>query len=352
MSVKIEAPKEAFDRRDMFQVLPEYIAAECKLNGRVSFDDASQGGHLEEDVAQMVRSYEQPDINGNPQGQLEPVQVRKISGTEGKPLQLVLGYRRYWACVAYNAKHPDAPMKLKCIVVTINDEEAFRRNIVENRVRKACSPIDDAYNQDRLRTGFGWIDARIAEFYEITPAYVSQLKKLLTLPTKTQQLVHGKKLSFEAAILMADLPADEQEKVLTELQTEGNLGTKNVKGKVRKAKQKKGKSLARTMSDMRDYFEGLTGPAEKDSLRALACLMISYCQGKNSDDEMTADLGLLFDVYGPQPVEETAEPTPTVDSVQATEEAEPIVGTDSTPTADVQDTIPADPVASTEAAAA
>jgi ParB-like chromosome segregation protein Spo0J len=60
-------------------------------------------------------------------------------------------------------------MKLKAKVVIVNDEEAFRRDVVENRERAETSPVDDAHNQRRLREDFGWT-GRIAEFNHVTPS--------------------------------------------------------------------------------------------------------------------------------------------------------------------------------------
>src|SRR5262245_34103744 len=191
-------------RQDEFLIDSAEILVDDGLNGRWQ-------PHTDEAVERMVKSFEE-------EGQLQAVQVRRIHDNK---VQLVLGYRRYAAATLYNQRHPDQPMKLRAKVVLVNDEEAFRRNLVENRERAECSPVDDAHNQRRLREVFGWTDAKIAEFYHVSPAHVCTLKKLLALPSDVQRLVHGRTLSVQAATGLADLPAQEQKEVLAAGQAEG-----------------------------------------------------------------------------------------------------------------------------------
>src|ERR1700722_14138738 len=191
MSMKLNAGEVG--RSDEFLIDPQEILVDEALNGRWQ-------PHDDQAVEHMVKSFE-----GD--GQLQAVQVRRVHDNK---VQLVLGYRRYNAAKLYNERHTDSPMKLKCKVVIVNDEEAFRRNIVENRERAECSPVDDAHNQRRLREGFGWTDTKIAEFYPVRPPSGGVLKKLLTLPNDVQKLAHGHQLSVQAATGLADLPAEEQ----------------------------------------------------------------------------------------------------------------------------------------------
>src|SRR3984885_1578336 len=116
MSMKLNAGDVG--RSDEFLIDPTEILVDDALNGRWQPHDA-------EAVENMVKSFEA-------EGQLQAVQVRRVHDNK---VQLVLGYRRWNAAKLYNERHPDQPMKLNCKVVIGNDEEAFRRNIVENRER-------------------------------------------------------------------------------------------------------------------------------------------------------------------------------------------------------------------------
>jgi ParB-like chromosome segregation protein Spo0J len=202
----------------------------------------------------------------------------------------VLGYRRYHAARLYNARNPDRPMKLKCKVVIVNDEEAFRRNVVENRERAECSPVDDAHNQRRLREGFGWTDARIAEFYHVTASYVGVLKKLLGLPGDVQGLVHARRLSVQAATGLADLPAEEQRQVLGA----GEVTSQNVVKQVRNRKIDKGKGQSRSLAEVRAFLEGLTGPAETAPLKEFAEEFLKFIRGRIKDEAMAKRLRKLL----------------------------------------------------------
>jgi ParB family chromosome partitioning protein len=231
----------------------------------------------------MVKSFEE-------EGQLQAVQVRRIHDNK---VQLILGYRRYAAARLYNQRHPDQPMKLRAKVVLVNDEEAFRRNIVENRERAECSPIDDAHNQRRLREAFGWTDARIADFYHVSPAHVCTLKKLLGLPCDVQGLVHGRTLSVSAATGLADLPAAEQKQILAAGQAEGLTSQKVVK-QVRERKIDRGKGQARSLAEVRAFLEGLTGHAEAAPVKQFAEDFLKFIQGKIKDDTMQQRLRKLL----------------------------------------------------------
>lgn len=263
-------------RQDEFLIDPQEILVDDALNGRWQ-------PHTDEAVEQMVKSFEED-------GQLQAVQVRRVHENR---VQLVLGYRRYSAARLYNERHPDQPLKLKCKVVLVNDEEAFRRNIVENRERSECSPLDDAHNQRRLREVFGWTDARIAEFYHVSPAHICTLKKLLGLPSDVQGLVHGRTLSLQAATGLADLPADEQRQVLAAGQAEGLTSQKVVK-QVRDRKIDKGRGQARSLAEVRAFLEGLTGPAEAAPVKELAEEFLKFIQGKIKDEPMQERLRKLL----------------------------------------------------------
>jgi ParB family transcriptional regulator, chromosome partitioning protein len=301
MSMKLNAGDVG--RSDEFLIDPQEILVDETLNGRWQ-------PHDDEAVENMVKSFE-----GD--GQLQAVQVRRVHDNK---VQLVLGYRRYNAAKLFNERHADGPMKLKCKVVIVNDEEAFRRNIVENRERAECSPVDDAHNQRRLREGFGWTDTKIADFYHVTPPYVGVLKKLLTLPSDVQKLVHDRQLSVQAATGLADLPADEQKQILTAGQTEG-LTSQNVVKHVRDKKIDKGKGQSRSLAEVRAFLEGLTGPAEATAVKEFAEEFLKFVQGKIKDETMEKRLRkLLAQGQTAEPAnatETTATPPETVQAAPA-----------------------------------
>lgn len=284
MAAKFDAE---YNRSEVFHFNPSDIVVHLDNNGRW-MGDGSTGGHTPEDIEEMVSSYLR-EVDGKAQGQLQPVVVRKV---DGKP-ELVLGIRRYLAACEYNKRFPDKPMRLACVYKQLSDEEVIVRNLEENRVRKGISAVDIAFAQEKLRN-LGWKDTDIATRFDMQQSYVSKIKKLLKLDNETLGKVHRKELSVDAACLLADLPDEERVETLKMLAAESG-DNKKIKGKAvkNKVRKKKGKGQ-RTLSEVKEFFLGLTGPAELEGVRSLATLMGEFVAGKVSEEKMTEGLTELF----------------------------------------------------------
>jgi ParB/RepB/Spo0J family partition protein len=287
-----------FKRNNEFLINPDQI--DLGQNGRWQ-------PHPPEAIEEMYRSF-------RTERQLQAVEVRKMPG--GK-VQLVLGYRRLLAARLYNQRHPDQPMMLRAKIVTCNDEEALRRNVTENRVRSGTSAIDDAHNQRRFREEFGWEEAKIAEFYGVTPSYVGKLAKLLMLPFDVQMRVHNREIPVKTAISMTELSPEEQREVLVAAPptngaalpeapdeepgdaaprpaTAADSVSAAVTKKVREKKIKAGGATTRSLREVKDFVEGLSGPAEPKRLQAWCRQMLWFIQGKTTDDDMAKYLRELL----------------------------------------------------------
>ena len=195
-------------RAEYITVGPEYV--EKGRNSR-AFDFG------EDEILDMVESYERLNADGDPQGQQVPIECRKLKAS-GK-LEVHAGRRRLEGALRYNLKHPDAPMKVKVIVVDCSDEEALARGIENNRRAKATSWVDDCFNQERLRKDHGWNDKKIAKFYGIQQSVVSRLKKLLPMRKRVLKLVHEGTISFDAACDLAELDDISQDEILAKIKT-------------------------------------------------------------------------------------------------------------------------------------
>jgi len=187
------------------------------------------------------------------------------------------------------------------------------------------------------------------------------LKKLLTLPTKVQRLVHGKELSVQAATALADLPPNEQAQVVATLlpgeqpsvpaapvrspsqdqrveeqpaiappdepsapvpqaETKPETLSQAVNRRVRESKVARGGRQARSLKEVRTFFEELSGPAEKPGVKRLAELMVKFIQGQLLDKTMTKHINSLFPKVAPDvEPEEAAESDP-----EPTQEPEPM----------------------------
>ncbi len=152
-------------------------------------------------------------------GQQQPVKCRRLP--DGK-LKLVVGFTRVAAARLLRSGfvNPEGvtiqndKFLLEVTLSDLNDEEAFKRNIIENNERNPTSPIDDAFNHRRCREQLSMTNAEITRFYNYTdPGKVGRYQKLLGLSTKIQELVHDDLLSVQAAIDLLDLPEEQREAV-------------------------------------------------------------------------------------------------------------------------------------------
>jgi ParB family chromosome partitioning protein len=256
-------------RGDLFSILPVNIVVSEADNGRAV-------PHSQEEIEALANSI-------LTYGQQQPVVVRRI---EDKKVALVSGYGRHKAVGHINsALRPDSPVKLQCKVVDCNPEEAFVRNIVENNERAATTPVDDAHNQRRLREEFGWTEQRIADFYKRSVAYISQLRKTLRLPQPIQQEVARGDMAFSAALDLVELPEPARQQAVAEAtdQASGKVDSEVIRKKVRDRNIESGRAKARTMKEVRTFFErqGEPGP-----IRELAENILDFLAGKITDDQM------------------------------------------------------------------
>ena len=172
------------------------------------------------------------------EGQLQPVTCRR---NEKNEVVVVAGFTRVAAaCLirqgfSYDEQeYKDENFLVQFITQDCNEEEAFRRNIVENSHRNQTSPIDDAHNQRKLRETYGMNDAEIARLFRVAPAKVGNFKRLLMLSKEEQTLVHEGKLPVSAALDLLDVSAEQRQTIVAEAMTEtGKINGTVVRQQVR-----------------------------------------------------------------------------------------------------------------------
>lgn len=311
MAPKINA--ENVSKETMFLVPPDQIKAE--LNGRFA-------PHDDNDVQKMLSSFKE-------KGQLQPVLVRKLPD---HTLTLVAGFRRHAAALLYSAEQPE--FKLKCMLFVGNEEEAFRANIEENIERKKLNPMDLAFQVRIWRERFGKKDKDIAKLYGFTPAYISQIKKLLSLSPDIQDKVKDEIISMSAALKLADLTEEEQREVIKESEPEQEpeetiedviakdegevtefsdddfnsfiedservepeekpkkkgkkIKTSSITEKVNKKKRKSGKAVPLSYDQVKNFFVSLTDSTEEMLTKDFAECIVDWMEGRVGDDVMTA----------------------------------------------------------------
>jgi len=208
MSTQINATD--IKRGDRYFVDPFQVVVKEELRGRHVIPDL-------DDIARLA-------VSMLTDGQLQAVVCRRDE--QNRPV-LVAGFTRTAACRLIRTgfqfegqDYHDPEFRLQFTLTDCNDAEAFRRNIVENCHRNATTPIDDAHNQRRLRDAYGLNDSEIAKLYEVSPNKVCQYKKLLSLSSDEQTLVHIGQLSVATALNLLEVPAEDRAVIVANATTD------------------------------------------------------------------------------------------------------------------------------------
>ena len=96
------------------------------------------------------------------------------------------------------------------------------------------------------------------------------------------------KVSTKAVAAVAKLPEADRAELIEEATSSGQpIDAGEATKRVRKVRAANDRHVPkRTMKDLRDFLEGLTGPAEKKSCRGLAESLLRFVDGKMTEDDM------------------------------------------------------------------
>lgn len=144
-------------------------------------------------------------------GQLQPVTIRR---TAGLPV-LVAGFSR-WRSIDFINKNGLAPkpLRLRCSYTALNDQQAFIANIEENRVRNGTTPMDDAYNVQRLINVYQMSEAEAADVYRTSVTWIKGRLSLLELTPEAESAVRSGRVAPSAAKAIAKLTKEQQQRVV------------------------------------------------------------------------------------------------------------------------------------------
>lgn len=182
-------------RTSEYRWLPEDLEVHPEMNGRHELPDI-------EPLVQSILTH----------GQLQPVTIRK---TGGKPV-LVAGFSRWRAVSEINKKklYEVKPLELRCSYTQLTEQQAFLANIEENRVRNATTPMDDAYNIQRLINVYQMSEDEAAEAYRASVSWVKGRLKLLELSPEAEKAVRSGRVAPSAAKAIAKLSKEHQRAVV------------------------------------------------------------------------------------------------------------------------------------------
>jgi ParB family chromosome partitioning protein len=175
-----------------YRELPLALLNESKTNPRRVFDDVSL-----RELAASIRS----------QGVLSPLLVRPL--TENG-FEIVAGARRYRA--AQMAESVTVPVRIK----QMSDAEVLEAQLVENLIRAEIHPMEEAEGFARLlaleepKYSIEQISAKVGK----QPSFVASRLKLVDLVPAAVDAFYANEIGVGHALLLAKLPADQQEQAL------------------------------------------------------------------------------------------------------------------------------------------
>jgi ParB family chromosome partitioning protein len=166
---------------------------ESKSNPRRIFDDAAL-----KELASSIRT----------QGVLSPLLVRPL--TENG-FEIVFGARRYRA--AQLAEQDTLPVRIK----HMSDAEVIEAQLVENLIRAEIHPMEEAegfaalLRLDEPKYSIEQVSARVGK----SPSFVASRLKLIDLVPTVVEAFYGNEIGVGHALLLAKLPADQQQQALS-----------------------------------------------------------------------------------------------------------------------------------------
>jgi ParB family chromosome partitioning protein len=176
-----------------YRDLPLSQLNESKTNPRRVFD-----GTALNELAASIRS----------QGVLSPLLVRPL--TENG-FEIVAGARRYRA--AQMAEQETVPVRIK----NMTDAEVIEAQLVENLIRAEIHPMEEAEGFARLlaleepKYSIEQIAARVGK----QPSFVAARLKLIDLVPAAVDAFYANEIGVSHALLLAKLPADQQQQALS-----------------------------------------------------------------------------------------------------------------------------------------
>jgi len=300
MAIQVKT-EEKVTRGDMLGVSPFDVVVKPELRGR----------HVAPDHAVIVERA----LSMLEYGQLQPVTARRDSE---KRIVITAGFTRTEAAQLIRTgfefegqQYQDENFKLQVRIIECNDEDAFKQNVVENAHRNETSPVDDAHNQNRLRTQYNMNDAAISRLYGYTNQNkVGRLRKLLMLSTEQQAMVHKGTLTVKAALELLEVSEEDRSEVLAGATSEeGGVDVNEITEKAREARAARGQHTTRTIKEIRAFFETAKGESLSPDIREFSKSFLAYLNGKKGAQSLENAIDKLYNaevVYEAEPKADAA----------------------------------------------
>jgi ParB/RepB/Spo0J family partition protein len=223
--------------------LPEHIEVDAKLNGR----------HELPDIQWIIDSILR-------HGQLQPVTIRR---TGGKPV-LVAGFSRWRAVSEINKRklYEKEPLELRCSYTQLTEKQAFLANIEENRVRNQTTPMDDAYNIQRLVNVYQMTLDEVADAYRASVSWVKGRQALIEATPEVEKQIRAGKIKGPAAKAVAKLSKEHQKNLAAVAEKKGKVTAADVRKETGKPEPAKKPDAAKALQ----FADDLARHVIKDDL--------------------------------------------------------------------------------------
>jgi len=170
-------------------------------------------------------------------GVIQPILVRRNVPAEGR-FQLVVGERRWRAARLAGLE------TLPAVVRELADQDALEFALAENLLRRDLNPIEVAHAYQALQDEFHLSHEQVAERLGINRSSVSNMLRLLRLPTAVQEMISNEEITYGHARALLALDSEAAQLQLARRIAQQGLSVRDVESLVapRQVKQPEGTS--------------------------------------------------------------------------------------------------------------
>jgi len=160
-------------------------------------------------------------------GVLQPILVRVKEGKH----EVVAGERRLKAARALNLE------EIPAIIKELSDQEAFIIALIENIQREELNPIEEAEAYAKLISEFGYTQEAVAQSVGKDRSTVSNLLRILKLPSEIRKFIYDGKLSAGHARALLGVVAPSEQTRLFNLTMKKGLSVRELENLVQSKSQ-------------------------------------------------------------------------------------------------------------------
>jgi ParB/RepB/Spo0J family partition protein len=247
-------------RTSEYRFLPEQLEIHPELNGRHEAPDV-------EPLIQSILTF----------GQLQPVTIRR---SDKMPV-LVAGFSRWRAVSEINKrKLTEKPIELRCSYTQLNDRQAFLANIEENRMRNSTTPMDDAYNLQRLINVHQLTKQECADAYRSSVSWVKSRLVLIEATPEVEAQIRAGKIKGPAAKAVAKLSKEHQVKLAKVAAEKGKLTPADIQKETGKAPKPEAPKTSVNLLDLADKLARMVVDEDQSIDKVIAAAR-AYLKARN-----------------------------------------------------------------------